>query len=111
MRKLLSIGLCLFPLTVAEAHDPSHPELNGWFDKLASGKGPCCSASEGTSVADPDWESWDGHYKVKLDGVWFIVPDEAVIKGPNLIGRTWVWPIKAGRTITGIRCFIAGTMM
>ncbi len=32
----------------ALAHDPSHPELNGWFDKLASGRGLCCSDADGT---------------------------------------------------------------
>ena len=96
--------------TQAMAHDPGRPDLNGWFDRLASGKGPCCSASDGASVADPDWESRGGHYRVRLDGDWVDVPDEAVIKGPNLVGRTWVWPIR-GPTGTVVRCFMPGTMM
>jgi hypothetical protein len=109
--KTHAIALCLISLTSipALAHDPSHPELNGWFDSLTSGKGPCCSQSDGTTVADPDWESVGGHYRVRIDGAWVDVPDEAVIKGPNLIGRTWVWPIRGPSGIT-IRCFIPGTM-
>jgi hypothetical protein len=42
------------------AHDPSHPELNEWFNWLASGKGLCCSFADGFVVSDVDWESKDG---------------------------------------------------
>src|SRR5712675_2142964 len=52
----------------ALAHDPSHPELNGGFDKLASGRGLCCSDADGTALSDVDWESKDGHYRVRLGG-------------------------------------------
>ncbi len=41
-RIFLGIFLAIF-VVPALAHDPSHPELNGWFDKLASGRGLCCS--------------------------------------------------------------------
>ena len=77
----------------ALAHDPSHPELNGWFDKLASGRGLCCSLTDGVTVADPDWESRDGRYRVRLYGEWIDVPDDALITEPNRVGRTMVWPM------------------
>jgi hypothetical protein len=70
------------------------PELKAWFEGLKSGKGPCCSDSDGTAVSDVDWQSHGGHYLVRLDGEWVEVPDEAVITEPNRIGRTMVWPLR-----------------
>lgn len=86
--------------------------LKGWFDSLKSGKGPCCSDADGNVVQDADWESQnkDGsHYRVKIEGEWYDVPDEAVLTQPNLYGKTMVWPIKGWDGIT-IRCFIPGSM-
>jgi hypothetical protein len=85
------------------------PELKSWFDSLRSGKGPCCSDADGSAVSDVDWESRSGHYRVRLDGVWFDVPDEAVLTGPNRVGRTMVWPL-VGTAGTTIRCFLPGSM-
>jgi hypothetical protein len=86
-----------------------NPELHQWFEGLRSGKGPCCSDADGSAVSDVDWETAGGHYRVRLDGVWLDVPDEAVITEPNRIGRTMVWPIK-GYLGTSIRCFMPGSM-
>jgi hypothetical protein len=83
--------------------------LKPWFDSLKSGKGPCCSDADGYAVADPDWESKSGHYRVRIEGEWFDVPEEAVITEPNRAGRTMVWPIKGWGGLT-IRCFIPGSM-
>jgi hypothetical protein len=83
--------------------------LKPWFDSLKSGKGPCCSNADGVAVADPDWESKDGHYRVRIDNEWIDVPDDALITQPNLAGRTMVWPIK-GALGTSIRCFMPGSM-
>ena len=95
----------------ALAHDPSHPELNGWFDKLASGRGLCCSDADGTALSDVDWESKHGHYRVRLGGEWIDVPDDALVTVPNRAGRTMVWPMPMieGDTIR-IRCFMPGSM-
>jgi hypothetical protein len=84
--------------------------LKPWFDQLRSGKGPCCSDADGTAVSDVDWESHDGHYRVRLDGQWIDVPDDAVITEPNRAGRTMVWPMRGTLGIT-IRCFMPGTMI
>jgi len=83
--------------------------LKPWFDQLASGKGLCCSMADGESVADPDWESKDGHYRVRLENNWVDVPDDAVITEPNRAGRTMVWPIRFDNQIS-IRCFMPGSM-
>lgn len=85
------------------------PELKKWFDKLASKRGPCCSDADGFAISDVDWESKDGHYRVRLDGQWLDVPDDAVITEPNRVGRTMIWPIRYPDQIQ-IRCFLPGAM-
>ena len=64
MRIVLILLLLCSP---ALAHDASRPELNEWFNKLASGRGLCCSFADGFAVSDVDWESKGGHYRVRLD--------------------------------------------
>lgn len=83
--------------------------LKSWFDSLKSGKGPCCSDADGSAVSDVDWETKGGHYRVRLEGDWHDVPDDAVITEPNRAGRTMVWPIKGYGGLT-IRCFMPGSM-
>ncbi|GGI28514.1 hypothetical protein [Bradyrhizobium guangdongense] len=96
-------------------------ELKAWFDGLRSGKGPCCSDADGSAISDSDWESKDGHYRVRIprlgyviegkpqELVWVDVPEEAVISEPNRVGRTMVWPIYGYMGVT-IRCFMPGSM-
>ena len=102
---LILILLC----TPALAHDPRHPELNDWFNKLSSGRGLCCSFADGFAVADPDWETKNGHYRVRLENKWIDVPDDALITEPNRAGRTIVWPLRFDGQIV-IRCFMPGSM-
>jgi hypothetical protein len=87
----------------------SSPDMKAWFDGLRSGKGPCCSDADGSAVSDVDWETRNGHYRVRIDGGWVDVPDEALITEPNRIGRTMVWPIR-GYLGVSIRCFMPGSM-
>jgi len=87
----------------------STPEMRAWFEGLRSGKGPCCSDADGSAVSDVDWETHDGHYRVRIDDQWVDVPDEAVITEPNRIGRTMVWPIRGYQGLS-IRCFMPGSM-
>jgi hypothetical protein len=63
-------------------------------DLYKSDNGPCCSEADGFAVSDPDWESKDGHYRVRVDSRWIDVPDDAVITEPSRAGRTMVRPIK-----------------
>ncbi len=77
-RICLGIFFAIF-VAPALAHDPSHPELNNWFNRLASGRGLCCSLTDGVTVADPDWESREGHYRVHLYGEWIDVPDDSPV--------------------------------
>jgi len=109
---LLTALLAVVQLGNAFARDDgrfANSPLKPWFDSLRSGKGSCCSDADGVAIADPDWESKEGHYRVRLDGEWIIVPDDAVITEPNRAGRTMVWPVK-GTSGTSIRCFLPGSM-
>jgi hypothetical protein len=104
--------LILASVPRAHARDPdgryASSPLKPWFDGLTSRNGNCCSASDGQVIADADWDSKDGHYRVRIDGEWVDVPDEAVLKQPNLDGRTLLWPMfKDGKMVP--RCFIAGS--
>lgn len=106
---LCSLVALVALLTVAFAHDSAHPELNDWFMGLRSHSGmPCCDGSDALHIADPDWESHDGHYRVKLDGQWVDVPDQAVVDGPNKDGRALVWPYFIDGKPIGVRCFLPG---
>jgi hypothetical protein len=116
-KKPLIVGAMLLMLPLASApgvaRDPdgryANSPLKQWFDSLRSGKGPCCSDADGSAVSDVDWESKSGHYRVRIDGEWYDVPDDAVITEPNRVGRTMVWPIRGYQGLS-IRCFIPGSM-
>jgi hypothetical protein len=82
--------------------------LKPWFDRLASGKGLCCSFADGFSVQDVDWDTQDGHYRVRIYGQWLVVPDDAVVTEPNRFGPAVVWPDNDRYGNTQIRCFMPG---
>jgi len=103
------------PATLGQARG-NYPDdaLHAWFDKLKSGKGLCCSFADGRTVADPDWDTQDGHYRVRVDGQWIVVPDDAVVNVPNIFGQAVVWPYPEysssdNKTTIRIRCFMPGT--
>ncbi|MBR1122093.1 hypothetical protein JQ628_11255 [Bradyrhizobium lablabi] len=99
-------------VSIAVAHDHARPGLDSWYQGLKSGRQPCCDGPgvDATHLADADWETKDGHFRVRIDGEWIDVPDEAVLKEPNRDGRTLVWPMKYMDGSTHIRCFIPGSM-
>lgn len=89
----------------------ANSELKGWFDQLKSkGGAACCSDADGTALSDVDWDSKDGRYRVRLEGEWHVVPDDAVITEPNKAGRTMVWPYRGYSGLT-IRCFMPGALI
>ena len=115
LRLASAVLLVMLAAPASQARDPDghyaaqNPELHKWFESLRSGKGPCCSDADGSAVSDVDWETAGGHYRVRIDDQWIVVPDEAVITEPNRIGRTMVWPIR-GYLGVSIRCFMPGSM-
>jgi hypothetical protein len=82
--------------------------LKEWFDRLASKNGLCCAFADGVSVQDVDWDTQDGHYRVRIQGEWIVVPDDAVVTEPNRFGPAVVWPYNDRYGNTQIRCFIPG---
>jgi hypothetical protein len=40
---------------------------------------------------DGEWDITDNKYRVFLQGEWAVVPDDAVILGPNKFGKAIVW--------------------
>lgn len=122
LRVFAVLAIALTPALAHDKHYAISKELHDWFMELKSIKGPCCADADGAVVKDADWESKDGHYRVYLpiggdakDGSeWVDVPDEAVIKQPNLYGRTMIWTMYSsmygGPVRTAIRCFMPGSM-
>ena len=106
-----ALSLVLFSVS-GLARDPEgkydKSPLKQWFDSLASRRGLCCSVADGVSVADVDWDTKDGKYRVRLDGQWIEVPPEALVTVPNKFGLAVVWPYKDYESKTQIRCFIPG---
>jgi hypothetical protein len=82
--------------------------LKPWFNRLASGKGLCCSFADGATVQDVDWDTQDGRYRVRIYGQWIVVPDAAVVTEPNRFGPAVVWPYNDRYGNTQIRCFMPG---
>lgn len=117
----LAVGLSLLAVKAFARDDGRYASsaLKPWFDSLRSGKGPCCSDADGSAISDADWESRNGHYRVRVprstipggdnELIWIDVPDDAVITEPNRVGRTMVWPIY-GYMGVSIRCFMPGSM-
>jgi hypothetical protein len=105
------ILLLIMSAISAHAHDHNRPGLDDWFKSLRSKNTvPCCDGSEATRLNDVDWESHDGHYRVKLDGEWVDVPDSALIEAPNLAGQAMVWPYFKDGKLIGVRCFMPGAL-
>lgn len=106
------LALAALLATSALARDDgryANSPLKPWFESLHSEYGQCCSDADGYMVADVDWESDKGRFRVHIDNEWVVVPDGAVITEPNKIGRTMVWK----HYIDGhprVRCFMPGSM-
>jgi hypothetical protein len=44
--------------------------------------------ADGIEVVDGDWDAHNGHYRVRLASGWTVVPDQAVVPGPNNYQKT-----------------------
>lgn len=122
------LGLVTLPAPARDLEGTyKNSPLHDWFEHLASGIGRCCSDADGHIVEEADWETKNGHYRVRVpkapnskDTIWVEVPDAAVITEPNKAARTMVWPVyeivqgfsddEEGYSIVSIRCFMPGSM-
>jgi hypothetical protein len=94
--------------SVARAHDHNHRELDGWFKSLHSKGGAwCCN---GDDAEEAEWDTAGGKYRVRIDGKWIDVPDEAIVEGPNRVGGARVWSMhQDGKP--AVRCFLPGSLI
>jgi hypothetical protein len=126
-------------------HFASSKDQKDYFNGLTNGDvtpnegtgrgGLCCSFADGKRLTDPDWTSGieikgekcvyaiddernhrtGSKYCVRLEGVWYVVPDVALVQQPNRIGAAEVWPMMSSPQggaviVTRIRCFMPGTL-
>jgi hypothetical protein len=113
-------GILLFLLTFSAAsHARDYgqdntvpPEVKTWIESLKNRFGySCCATADGYRPEAVDWDMTDNHYRVKIDNTWIVVPDTAVIKGPNRIGYAIVWLNSGSLDSDGyrvVRCFLPG---
>lgn len=118
--KVIGVAILVALALPAHARDDGRfaaSPLKSWFDKLASGKGLCCSISDGRTVDDPDWgtesvAAADGKativYWVVVDWQRLVVPPDALVTEPNRFGRAVVWPIVNSEGHMTVRCFLPG---
>lgn len=110
--KIATTGIALgilagLTLGNVRAHDHNHPALNDWYRSLYSKGGAWCCT--GDDAEEAEWDTAGGKYRVRIDGEWIDVPDEAIVLGPNKAGAAKVW-----RTYVdgypGVRCFLPGSL-
>src|SRR5215472_14706876 len=64
-------------------------EVREWFEHLRSPDGvPCCSYADGHRTG---YDMRQGQYWVPIEGEWYPVPPEALIKTANPVGEGIVW--------------------
>jgi hypothetical protein len=88
----------------------ANPDLRARFNALKSGKGRAVPTPTAARSATPIGRAATTTTRVRIDGEWVNVPDEAVITEPIRVGRTTVWPIRDGVDGLYIRCFMPGSM-
>jgi hypothetical protein len=113
-RILIAVGiflitlLLLYPLAHAKddgryAQSPLKDWVKGLKDKNGNG---CCDTADGFP-ADVEWDTEREHYRVRIEGAWYVVPPTAVLTEPNRLGYPMVWYwLQDG--VPQIRCFIPG---
>lgn len=84
--------------SMAHPHDLLRPELNTWYERLKNKAGErCCDTGDGQHV-EAEWDMTNGRYHLLKHphrptepGQWFDVPDDVIIRQPNLGGIAMVW--------------------
>jgi hypothetical protein len=79
-------------------------DIRAWFQKLVSPSGvPCCDISDGHRTS---YDLRAGAYWVPIDGLWWQVPERAVIRNQgNPVGEAVVWYVNLRGSIV-INCFV-----
>jgi hypothetical protein len=94
LRSIATLMFCAVSVTAAAAMDRGQfkdvpPAIREWFENMRSPKGiACCSYADGHRAG---YDIRQGQYWVPIDGEWYPVPPEAVIKTENPVGEAIVW--------------------
>jgi len=88
-------------------------DIKAWVEKLTDQAGVnCCSTADGVRPREVEWDISKNYYRVKVDGKWLVVPDSAVVRGPNRLGHAVVWLYYEfeidEHTYAYVRCFLPG---
>jgi len=87
--------------------------LQSWFESLRNKLGLyCCAKADGHALDDGEWDIKDNNYRVFVQGRWVVVPDDAVLSGPNKFGKAIVWFRNYPWRVTPdtrILCFLPGS--
>ena len=111
-RSVLLLNLFLVTDTFARdlgQYNQVSPKVQQWFrdQRSPATGGFCCSEADGGEAQE---DIRNGHYWATWPAVspkWYQVPDEVVIKEPNLTGHPVVWTYYEQGEIK-IRCFAPG---
>jgi hypothetical protein len=91
---LATLMFCAVSATDAAAMDRGQfkdvpPAIREWFENMRSPNGTmCCSYADGHRTG---YDIRQGQYWVPIEGEWYPVPPEAVIKTENPVGEAIVW--------------------
>jgi hypothetical protein len=106
---LLLLGALIFAAGTARAVDRGQfqdvpNDIRAWFKGVRSPDGvPCRDISDGQRTIH---DVRAGGYRVPIDGVWWRVPERAVIRNAgNPLGEAVVWYVSLRGNIV-IRCFV-----
>jgi hypothetical protein len=92
--RIVTLMFCAVSATAAAAMDRGQfknvpPAIREWFENIRSPNGiSCCSYADGHRTGN---DIRQGQYWVPIDGDWYPVPPEAVIKTENPVGEAIVW--------------------
>ena len=94
------------------------PDIAEWIRGLhsPSSRASCCDISDGEFTQQDIRLGADGrtHWWATIKGDWFEIPDDAVVTGPNFLGRPIIWSVSYinidGLPVTLIRCFLPGAL-
>jgi len=91
-------------LSIAGQFENVPDHIRAWFKGVRSLEGaPCCDISDGHRT---NYDVRSGRYWVPIDGVWWQVPEAAVIRNAgNPLGEAVVWYASLRGNIV-IRCFV-----
>ncbi len=78
--------------------------IRNWFKSVVSPSGlPCCDIADGHRT---DYDIRNGQYFVPIDGLWWQVPERAVIRDSgNPVGEGVVWYVRLNGNVV-INCFV-----